>query len=179
MVKLCLCHLAVIVVEVVLCFQGNDGIFWLPDTNDGGRWKATCPSVERALVLKSNVRSKGNTVNLIKMLKAWKQYCNVDIPSFVLELRAVYFMAEWANFEKDAFYYDFMVRDFFQEMLRFPNGTCIIPGTKEKLQYGNQWKTKVESAHARADKACQFALDGKLDLACEEFKKTFGTNFPA
>ncbi len=166
-------------VEIVPCFRGDNETFWLPDTNDGGRWKATCPTAERALVLKSNVRSKGNTINLIKMMKAWKKYCNVDITSFVLELRVVYFMEKWEHFEKDAFWYDFIVRDFFKELLNYVNATCVVPGTTEKIQYGDQWKSKVESAYARADKACTYVAEGKLTLACEEYKKIFGNNFPA
>lgn len=165
-------------VEVVPCFKHNSGVFITPDANNSGRWKVSNPNAERQLLQASNLRSAGNTIRLIKMVKAWKNYCSVDIKSLVIELRSIYFLEKWQYYNKGSVYYDWMLRDFFSELIRFSNGTCSIAGIDEKISYGDVWKTKAESAFARASKACEYEMDKKIDLASQEWKKIFGDRFP-
>ena len=166
-------------VEVVPCFRGNNGVFITPDSNDNWQWKLTNPLAEKTLLLKSNVRTKGNTIKLIKMVKAWRDYCSVELKSLVIELRAIYFLEKWPYFDKGSVYYDWMIKDFFAALLNYVDGSCIIPGLEEKIQYGNIWKSKVETALVRAQKACSYESNKQLELAAEEWKKIFGDRFPS
>lgn len=166
-------------VEVVPCFRGNNGVYITPDSNDNGQWKLTNPIAERTLLLRSNLRSKGNTIKLVKMIKAWRDHCSVDLKSLVIELRAIYFLEKWPYFDKGSVYYDWMVRDFFTSFLNYVDGSCTIPGIEEKIQYGNIWKSKVETALARAKKACDYEFNKQPELASQEWKKIFGDRFPS
>jgi hypothetical protein len=164
-------------VEVLPAFRRQDGSYYYPDTHNGGSWKITNPKAEMKHVSDSNARSKGNTVRLIKMIKAWKRYCNVPIKSLVIELRAINFLSKWEYYDKSATYYDWMVRDFFSELLEYVNGNCKIPGIDEKVQYGDAWESKVKSASTKSLKACEYEAKEDHNSATVEWKKIFGDRF--
>lgn len=164
-------------VEVLPAFKLTNGSYYFPDTHNGGSWKTTNPKAEIQKIRDSNKRSQGNTVKLIKMLKAWKIYCNVPIKSLVIELRAIYFLEKWEYYDKGAIFYDWMIRDFFSELLNYVNGSCQIPGIDEKVNYGDVWKSKAETALKRSQQACDYESANKDALATLEWKKIFGDRF--
>lgn len=164
-------------IEVLPGWTTTTKRFLVPNTHDGGSWQTVDHDAEIAQVESSNTRSKGNTRKLIKMLKAWQRVCNVPIGSLVLELRSVNFLKKWDNFDKDATYHDWMIRDFLAELIPYENGTCKMPGTEEKIDYGSEWLSKAESALSRAKKACQFEMDKKDRSATEEWQKIFGGQY--
>jgi len=165
-------------VEVVPVFASDkDGVYHTPDTHDGGSWKTTNPEAERSRIAESNRISNSNTVHLIKMTKIWKHVCQVPLSSFPLELLAVAFLSRWEHCGKSSFYYDWMVRDFFQHMLSRVNGWEIIPGVTEIYGYGDAWETKADAALRRATKACEYESGDKDDLATAEWVKIFGGFF--
>ena len=151
--------------------------YLVSNIHDGGHWQTVDHDAEIAQVENYDKRSKGNTRNLIKMLKAWQRECNVPIKSLVLELRSVNFLNSWEYYEKDRTYYDWMVRDFFGELIKRKNYTCKMPGTEEKIEYGNEWLSRAESAFSRAKNACQFETDKKESKAAEEWRKIFGSQY--
>ena len=51
------------------------------------------------------------------------------------------------------------------------------PGITEKLQYGNAWLSKAESAYGRAKKACEFESANKDTDAAWEWRKIFGSQY--
>jgi len=105
--------------DVVPAFETQNGSYLIPNTTSGGSWKLTNPNAEMSSITESNQRSKGNTVKLIKMVKAWRYYCNVPIKSLVIELRAINFLKKWEHFDKSSVYYDWMAREFFRELLNY------------------------------------------------------------
>ncbi len=164
-------------IEVVPSFLLNNSNYYIPDTHVGGSWKEISPNSEMEYLNNSNKKSNGNTVRLIKMIKAWKNNCNVPIKSFVIELRSINFLKNWKYYDKPATYYDWMTRDFFKDLLIHKNGTCQIPGISELLNYGCEWESKAESAFNRAIKACDYELDNSFIYATIEWKKIFGEKF--
>lgn len=164
-------------VEVLPAFKLSDGSYWYPDTKNGGSWRPTNPKAEKKHISDSNKRSCSNTVRLIKMIKAWKHHCQVPISSLVIELRAINFLEGWEHYNKSSIYYDWMIRDFFTELLRHVNSSCQIPGIDEKKLYGDQWKSKAETAAARSEKACDFEAVNDFMAATNEWKKIFGDRF--
>lgn len=164
-------------VEVIPGFLLKNGNYYIPDTHSGGSWKETSPKSEMENLTSSNKRSNGNTIKLIKMIKAWKYYCNVPIKSLVIELRAVNFLKKWKYYDKSSTYYDWMIRDFLRELLEYVNGSCRIPGIDEKIYYGDEWESKARSALNRAEKACEFELKRDYISATQEWKKIFGDRF--
>lgn len=165
-------------VEVIPAFRLKNGNYYIPDTHDDGSWKETSPKSEMKNIIISNVGSNGNTVRLIKMIKAWKYYCNVPIKSLVIELRAINFLKKWKYYDKSLIYYDWMVRDFFMKLLKCVNSECKIPGIDEKISYGDKWESKARTALNRAEKACEFKLMVNYIDTIQEWKKIFGDRFP-
>jgi hypothetical protein len=111
------------------------------------------------------------------MLKAWKYECNVELKSISLEVLAVIFVNQWQFRNQTVFYYDWMVRDFFQMLLLYVNGRTRVPGTEEWIELGDCWRTKVQSAFDRAVKACEFEKEDKPYSATLEWQKIFGPTF--
>jgi hypothetical protein len=119
----------------------------------------------------------GNTRNLVRMIKAWQRFCNVPIKSLVIELRGVNFLKSYAYANNSSVYYDWMVRDYFAALLKFVNGSCQMPGLEEKIQYGDEWKARAETAHSRAVKACECEAAQREVEATIEWRKIFGEDF--
>lgn len=168
-------------VEVVPSFEFNSsnlsGKFYIPDTNNGGKWKLADPRSEIKQISDSDELTNGNTCNLIRMIKKWQSFCNVPIRSLVIELRVVNFLKKYEYASYDSIYYDWMVRDFFKELLNYVNGNCKMPGLDETIYYGDEWKSKTESAYSRAIKACEYETAKDEDGATLEWKKIFGEDF--
>jgi hypothetical protein len=164
-------------VELLPAWQAPSGKYIIPDTHAGGSWKLADHTAELAYVADSDRRSLGKTRALIKMMKTWQATCNVPIRSLVIELRSVNFLKAWQYYDKSSVYYDWMVRDYFSELLKHVHGSCPMPGTDEKILYGNAWKSRAETAHARAVKACQYEAADQTYSATEEWRKIFGSAF--
>jgi hypothetical protein len=164
-------------VELLPAWTTKNDKYLIPDTHGGGSWKVVDHKAEIANVANSDTRSDGNTRNLIQMMKTWQAECNVPIKSLVLELRAVNFLASWANYDKSTSYYDWMVRDFFGELITKANSYCTIPGIEERCYYGDGWLSRAESAHQRAIKACEYETSDNDSLARTEWRKIFGSRY--
>jgi len=164
-------------IEVVPGFKLTNGHYYIPDTHDGGTWKEINPDFEKTSLSNSNSRSNGNTIKLIKMIKAWKYYCNVPIKSLVIELTAVKFLENWQYYDKSSVYYDWMIRDYFEKLVNSTNDWCFIPGTIEILNYGDSWESKAKTALNNAKKACDCEDDKDSFDASYEWRKIFGMRF--
>ena len=151
------------------------------DTNGGGKYKTVDPKAEIANVQASNDDTKGNTRDLIRMLKRWQEYCNVPMKSFWLELLAIEFLRTWQYKGNSTTYYDWMVRDFFTSLAT--KGKTIwnvisVPGTYETIWIGNDWASRAETARDRAVKATEYEAGNMPYSAGSEWQKIFGTDIP-
>jgi len=168
-------------VEVAPCFESTmdatSGKFYIPNTGNGGSWQLADPRSEMKNISDSDSKSNYNTKNLIKMLKKWQENCQVPIKSIVIELRAVNFLNSYIYADKSVLYYDLMIRDYFAKLLEYVNGSCKMPGLEEKIQYGDAWESKAQSAYARAKKACEYEAKGDDYNATLEWKKIFGDDY--
>lgn len=165
-------------VEVVPAFLLDSGQYWICNTHDGGKYVATDPKRELEKIDESNKKTGNNTRDLVRMMKCWQQECSVPIKSFHIELLAMDFLDQWEYAGKTAVYYDWMVRDFLKYMISKANSYVFAPGTIELMALGSDWKSRAESAHARAVKACQYESDGMPYSAGQEWQKIFGSYIP-
>lgn len=165
-------------VEVVPAFLLTGGQYWVCDTNNGGRYKNFDPNAEISHVKASNDRSKGNTRDLIRMMKCWQAFCGVPLKSFCLELLAVDFLGQWQYAGNSTTYYDWMARDFFKYLIGRAWTYVTVPGTYETINLGSDWKSRAESARDRAIKGCDFDAADKVYDAGVEWQKIFGTQIP-
>jgi hypothetical protein len=120
----------------------------------------------------------GKATDLVKMLKAWKRECNVEIRSICLEVAAAYFVERWFNRDKTIYYYDWMVRDFFAFLLNYTiAGWAKPPGINEQIFFGDNWQAKCRTAYERAVTACDYEEADEAHLASVEWRKIFGSQF--
>ncbi|MFN4057783.1 MAG: SMODS domain-containing nucleotidyltransferase [Roseinatronobacter sp.] len=164
-------------VELVPAFPLKGGGYWVCMTNDGGQYKKADYDAEMKVVKDSNDLTKGNTRNLVRMMKCWQGYCDVPLKSFWIELIAIEFLQTWEHRDKSSTYYDWMVRDFLKHLEGKVYGNVYAPGTYEQMYLGNAWLSKAQSARQRAEKACNLEKDYPY-TAGEEWQKIFGTDIP-
>lgn len=165
-------------VEVVPSFVcDRNGLLINAHTKDGGSWKTSNPFSELADLNKVDTESAGMLRDLCKMLKAWKDYCNVEIRSVCLEIVAIVFIRDWAHKGKGQLYYDFMVRDFFAFLLQYVDGRGKPAGIDEWIPLGDCWESKAQCAYDRASKAWVHEQHEAAFSAVDEWQKIFGPKF--
>ncbi|KVQ67884.1 hypothetical protein WT22_06220 [Burkholderia territorii] len=167
-------------VEVVPAFlySQEERSYYVCDTTNGGSYRKTMPWHEIDTINAADARTSNNARRLIRMLKAWQSWCSVPIKSFYLELLAIEFLDQcpWRN--NDYFYYDWISRDFFKWMITKANTYLLAPGTYDLLRLGEAWKSRAESALARAEKACIYEESNDMANAGDEWQKIYGTDIP-
>ena len=168
-------------VEVAPAFFLQNGQYFICDTNAGGSYKTVDPKAEIANVKQSNDTTNGNTRDLIRMMKRWQEYCNVELRSFLIELLSIEFLASWQHRGNSTVYYDYMVRDFFYFLKNKSQWSSVtVPGTHESILLGNTgWQSRAETAYDRAVKACEHEAQNRPYSAADEWQKIFGTDIPS
>lgn len=168
-------------VELIPAFEILSGIhqgkFFIPDTTNGGRWKLVDPLAEIRNIIYYDTLTNGNAKILIRMIKCWQKYCQVNIKSFVIEQVVIKFLQQYEYANKTSVYYDWMVRDFFDYLLKNVNGWSFFSDSYEIVNYGNDWQSKTESAFNRAIKACNYEINKNYYEAALEWKKIFGDDY--
>jgi hypothetical protein len=164
-------------VEIVPAFSLTNGRYWVCMTNNGGFYKEVDYSAEVSAMSTSENNTK-NTRDLVRIMKCWQSECYVPIKSFYLEILAIEFLNNWVHRGQSKSYYDWMVRDFLEFLVGKANGFVFAPGTYEIMPLGDAWKSKAESAHARAKKACDYEATNSDYLAGDEWQKIFGNFIP-
>ncbi len=165
-------------VELVPAFKLDTGRYYIPITTNGGSYKTFDPDAESEYVKTSNTATNENTRELIRMMKCWQSYCSVPLKSFYIEIVAVEFLKQWSYAGKSKTYYDWMVRDFLEYLIKQANTHIYVPGTYEPIYLGEAWKSRAETALGRAKSACENESDGYPALAGTEWQKIFGTDIP-
>jgi hypothetical protein len=168
-------------VDVVPAFRFITGDFtgqyFIADTTDGGQWRLSNPVAEYNWLRQVDAAWAGKATHLIKMLKAWKRECNVEIKSICLEVLANVFVSQWEHRHQTIFYYDWMMRDFFAFMLYYVNGWARPAGITEQILLGDCWESKCGTAYNRALKACEYERADDDITAALEWQKIFGSQF--
>jgi len=165
-------------VEIAPGFRCTDGSIIVCDTNNGGRYKTLTAEAELADLNSSDTRWNGNTRALARMMKGWQRECNVPMKSFQLERLAVEFLQVWPYSYHDAFYYDWMVRDFLAYLINRANDHIIMPRTGEFVWLGSDWLTRAQTAHRHAVSACDNERDSREVSAGYEWQNIFGNAVP-
>lgn len=165
-------------VEVAPAFLLTNGRYWICDTHDGGSYKETDPWAEVRQLETADQANNRNLRPLIRMLKAWQDYCTVPVKSFQLELVATDFLAQSLWRYQDFFWFDWITRDFFAYLHAHANTFIFVPGTFEPIFLGDEWRSRAESAYWRAEQACRYEEHNLVGAAGEEWQKIFGIQIP-
>lgn len=165
-------------VEVVPAFKKYDGCFEVCYTKDGGSWGIAYPEAEASQLIKSNLKTNGNTIKLIKMIKIWQYVWSVELESFGIEILCQDFLSSYEHASKTSVYHDYMIRDFFKFITnKWTNSVYKPGGYLDSFELGDSWRSKATSALRRAEKAVAFESAGKQADANNEWRMIFGDYF--
>lgn len=145
-------------VELLPAWENENGIFKIPNSENGGNWETFDPRKEIETIEKSDEKT-GQTKMLIRMIKKWSEQCSVKIKSYKIEQMVVSFFASTKKYDK----HSILAKDFF---IFFHTNV-----SDENL------KSHLNTALERAKKACEFESNNKLEQAVDEWKKIFGDDF--
>lgn len=162
-------------VELLPAWQLSDGRFRIPNTENGGSWEVYDPVSEIRNISDSNTKT-GKTLDVIRICKKWTEFCSVPLKSFVVEILVVQFLASLDEASIGRSYAN-LVHDWLL-FLTGHSGMSIASPSGAVISLGDEWKSRAESASARAAKALEFEGQGKLEEASNEWKKLFGDDFP-
>ncbi len=165
-------------IEVSPGFRRSDGSVTVCDTNNGGRYIASTAEAELADLDEADTFYSGNARALTRMTKRWQDEHNVPIRSFEIERLAIQFLRRWRYAHESFFYYDWMVRDFFEYLAGEATGWIVLPGTGEMVWLTGEWLHRATRAHSHAVRACEFERANSNSAAGEEWRRIFGSEMP-
>lgn len=170
-------------VDIVPAFRydsgPNAGSYLTACTASGGSWRLSNPVAEYNWLRAVDAVSNGKATDLVRMLKAWKRECNVEMKSVCIEIAATVFVNQWVHRDKGIgySYHDWLIRDFFEFLLNYVNGSAKPAGITEWIPLGDAWASKCQTAYDRAVKACGFEHTDDSYSASSEWQKIFGSQF--
>lgn len=138
-----------------------DGVFQIPNSEDGGSWESFDARADLEAVRSANVRTDGKARKLIKIIKRWrKQTASVATKSYEIEQLCLAFLKTYDIASKS---WSETVHDFF---------SWLATATDKD-------SSQIQTALARAAKARKHEDEGKFAEACNEWRKVFGNRtFP-
>ncbi len=167
-----------VMMEVVPSILLTDGRYWICDANNEGRYKLADPAAELKALETADTVCNSNARQLTRLLKKWQIENNVPIKAFQLERLVTEFLVQWDNRQRDRFWWDWMMRDFFAFMIGRANGFITMPGTGELIALGGNWLPRARAAHASALKACVYEQGNLEQLAGNAWQEIFGSAVP-
>lgn len=166
--------------EVVPCFINKDNSFTYPDSNDGGKWKATDPLPEIQAIADLDKNCNGNLKELCRMTRAWKNEWNVPIGGLLIDTLAHNFLKDWSNKDKSYIYYDWMSRDFFNYLANQnpEQSYWLAVGSNQQILRKGSFENKAKQCYNLAVEAIG-DYEKYPSVARGEWKKIYGSAFPA
>lgn len=162
-------------VEVVPAYPATGGGYWIPDPTNYD-WMKAFPKEHNAYVNDANNRHTGPSAKaLARLLKTWKYRRSVPVSSCYLEMRsAKYILNEtWVNLLDDVYY---MLKNLSNSELAAMNDPTGL-GSRFTAYSSETNKqdalSKLATALGRAEKARNYANEGRHTLAIEQLSLLF------
>jgi hypothetical protein len=165
-------------VDVVPAFNRQGGGYLIP--NSTGGWISTDPTVQADVLTRDNKAHSGDLVPLVKMIKGWNRSCGDTLSGFYVELLTVDILkgVRISDYPSGARYVFEKGRENIKYKQLDPAGlgdevNPVKSGSVEEAV------RRCSLAHDRALKAEEFARQGYIRSATDEWRKIFGDYFPA
>lgn len=168
-----------IVFEVVPCFEQKDGSFYYPDTHNGGSWKVTKPRSEIKAINDLNNITNKNLKKLCRMIRAWKDYCNVPMGGLLIDTFAYRFLKDWKYNDKSYLYYDWMTRDFFKYLSEQNDNQSYwqAVGSNQYIYPKGKFAAKAKTAYNNASNAIMYEEQNNERMANYYWREIYGRKF--
>lgn len=165
--------------EIVPGFLNTDyKSYTYPDTNSGGSWKTTDPRSEIEAMNAMNGSTNKNLKRLCRMIRAWKDNCNVPMSGILIDSLAYKFIKDWDHRVKSYTYYDWMSRDFFEYLKNIDINQLywLAPGSNRRvLKFGN-FQSKASQAYNMSLEAIK--NESNESTSKQKWREIYGTKFP-
>jgi len=168
------------VVDVVPAFYRKGGGYFIPNSTQK-IWIATNPKTHVEIIVEKNKEHSGDLVPIVKMIKGWNRNINHSFVSFRLEILAMEIFENVTISD-----YSSGMRYFFdkgRERIKYKAQDPVSYGGKisglRNITSQDEAVSRFETAYNRAIKAEQFARNGNIENAVNEWRKIFGDYFPA
>jgi len=172
--------------DIVPCFltsPDSDGNSYYLIPNRSGSWKKTNPKTDRDRLSKVNQNQSGHVLNVIRILKYWKQANNINIGSYLLEAMILYYYENKSDDSCSSFV-DMELSNVFSHLAS--NILNIIPDPKgiqtdiNDIDYYR--RSTLEGVFKKfsrlSTEARQLEIDQKQEESINKWKEVFGNNFP-
>lgn len=166
--------------EIVPCFLNTDQIsFTYPDSNNDGSWRVTKPKLEINAINTLNNNTNKNLKRLCRMIRAWKDTCNVDIGGLLIDTMAYNFLKDWVYKDKSSVYYDWMTRDFFKFLSEENDNKAYwyAVGSNQLIYNDGLFVAKAKKAYNNALEAIQNEEDKYEYSANNKWREIYGNKF--
>ncbi len=160
----------------------NVYVYDIPSAVTGGDWIDSAPRTHLTYVNKANEKpSKGNAKALVRLIKAWKYFCNVPVSSFYLEMRCAEHVKTQTTYVHiwDVWQVLNKLNNHQLAGMNDPKGAtgriyaCSSESSKQDAL------SKLNTATTRARKARDAYGDDKINEAFRYLDLLFGGQFPA
>ena len=168
-----------VIFEIVPCFEDSDGSFWYPDTHNGGSWKKTNPRAEINAINQLDNVTNNNLKRLCRMIRAWKDNCDVSMGGLLIDTFAYRFMKDWEYNDKSYIYYDWMTRDFFKYLSKQDDSQlywCAV-GSGQYIYPKGKFTEKAKTAYNNALNAIYYEEKNNEIMSNDYWREIYGKKF--
>ena len=166
--------------EIVPVFLLKDNKwYYYPDTHNQGSWKTTNPKPEIEEIRNKNMEWNSNLKRLCRMIRAWKEKCDVPLWGLLIDTFSSNFLENWEYKDKSYVYYDWMIRDFFLYLsnLNEDQEYWLAPGSNQRINRKGKFKYKAKQAYNLAREAIWYENENMPNCANWKWKDIFGSKF--
>lgn len=167
--------------EVLPVFENTDGSFTYPNANDAGSWKTCNPRAEMTAVQYRSDATNKNLKYLSRMMRVWRDYCDVPMSGMLIDTLAYQFMETYEYREKSFLYHDFMARDFFHFLSKQDQNQTWwrAPGSAAWVSRKGIFQHKARSAYLRSVEAIAYNGTDFEWSRRQKWREIFGSLYPS
>jgi UTP:GlnB (protein PII) uridylyltransferase len=167
--------------EIVPAFINDDNSYTYPDTSAGGSWKITDPKKEVEAMNTRNKNTNKNLKRLCRMVRAWKETCNVPMSGILIDTLAYQFINNWSHKDKSYLYYDYLSRDFFEYLKNIDTtkNYWLAPGSGRYVYKSINFQNKAKIAYEKSLEAISYDNKNMPYSAKSKWREIYGPKFPA
>lgn len=164
-------------VELLPCFENNDGSFKYPDSNQGGRWRVTNPLPE---ITESEIKTSatsGHFRNVCNLMRAWKNKQGFKFGGLLIDTLVYKFFNQYPKYNEVEFFdYPQLLKDLFSYLkgLNKNQNYWLALGSNQHV-YNKEGKfvTKARNAYNKI-----IDIDNTSDEMYAKMLELFGNKFP-
>lgn len=166
--------------EIVPCFNNTDNSLTFPDSNDGGLWRTTNPRPEIQAIHELDAVLNGSLRHLCRMVRAWKDTCNVPIGGLLIDTLTYNFIKDYQYRDKSYSYYGLFTLDFFDYLSKVNDRQAYwhAVGSNQLIYPRGSFSYKASCAYLRACEAIDYETKGFQWSANQKWREIYGTQFP-